>query len=372
MILGPRGITQKQLETKSGCKISIRGKGSSKQKRMEYDSDEPLHVLIQGDTDENLEKGGDLVEKMLRGDIEGGEGDEIKKNQLMQLAAIQGTLRDDWCDNCGEKGHRVWACPNKSTSWRKVEVVCAICKDRSHPTSDCPQKKIMQNNPGNMFQEYSKFMDIVDGGGKGSTTDARTSNTSFLTNTTKPILPLMFGTQTYAGNTFMTNALNQMVATPKDDMFSANKNLSYGNQAANSTTAQLPQFSMPQFKQNQNSNNTNNSNMAPNPAHFISAYSMNPNLSHFLPPHLYNPNYQATAITVTNVGPNTPSPYGVSTQQQTTPFNAGFMNFGTQPLPGVLPNPQPFMVGFPQSNLGGSPNITLPNPKLIIPQNPKS
>jgi len=143
MILGPRGITQKQLETKSGCKISIRGKGSSKQKRMEYDSDEPLHVLIQGDTDENLEKkGGDLVEKMLRGDIEGGEGDEIKKNQLMQLAAIQGTLRDDWCDNCGEKGHRVWACPNKSTSWRKVEVVCAICKDRSHPTSDCPQKKL--------------------------------------------------------------------------------------------------------------------------------------------------------------------------------------------------------------------------------------
>ena len=30
MILGPRGVTQKQLETKSGCKISIRGKGSSK------------------------------------------------------------------------------------------------------------------------------------------------------------------------------------------------------------------------------------------------------------------------------------------------------------------------------------------------------
>ena len=44
----------------------------------------------------------------------------------MQLAAIQGllllfinklnilgTLRDDWCGNCGEKGHSAWACLNK-------------------------------------------------------------------------------------------------------------------------------------------------------------------------------------------------------------------------------------------------------------------
>ena len=30
MIIGPRGTTQKMLEQKSGCKISIRGKGSSK------------------------------------------------------------------------------------------------------------------------------------------------------------------------------------------------------------------------------------------------------------------------------------------------------------------------------------------------------
>ena len=30
MIIGPRGTTQKSLEQKSGCKISIRGKGSTK------------------------------------------------------------------------------------------------------------------------------------------------------------------------------------------------------------------------------------------------------------------------------------------------------------------------------------------------------
>jgi len=54
MVLGPKGTTQKALEGKTGCKISVRGKGSSKQKRMEYDSDEKLHVLIQGDTDEQV------------------------------------------------------------------------------------------------------------------------------------------------------------------------------------------------------------------------------------------------------------------------------------------------------------------------------
>ncbi len=32
---------------------------------------------------------------------------------MLALAAINGTLRDDFCENCGEKGHRVWACPNK-------------------------------------------------------------------------------------------------------------------------------------------------------------------------------------------------------------------------------------------------------------------
>lgn len=30
LVLGPKGVTQKALEGKTGCKISVRGKGSSK------------------------------------------------------------------------------------------------------------------------------------------------------------------------------------------------------------------------------------------------------------------------------------------------------------------------------------------------------
>jgi splicing factor 1 len=67
------------LESKTGCKISIRGKGASKTKRVELDSDDKLHVLIQAETDENLEKGINMVEKILRGEDE----DELKRNQRL-------------------------------------------------------------------------------------------------------------------------------------------------------------------------------------------------------------------------------------------------------------------------------------------------
>ncbi|CAG7672474.1 unnamed protein product [Allacma fusca] len=57
-ILGPRGMTAKQLEQETGCKIMVRGKGSMRDKKK-------------------------------------AEGeDELKKRQLMELAIINGTYRD--------------------------------------------------------------------------------------------------------------------------------------------------------------------------------------------------------------------------------------------------------------------------------------
>lgn len=54
MILGPRGMTQKELEQSTGCKICIRGKGASQHKRIQVDDDEDLHVHISGDNDANV------------------------------------------------------------------------------------------------------------------------------------------------------------------------------------------------------------------------------------------------------------------------------------------------------------------------------
>merc|ERR1711953_121681 len=89
-ILGPRGMTTKQLEQETGCKIMDRGKPN-----WEHLNDE-LHVLITVEDTENrakmkLQRAVDEVRKLLT--VAEGE-DELKKRQLMELAIINGTYRD--------------------------------------------------------------------------------------------------------------------------------------------------------------------------------------------------------------------------------------------------------------------------------------
>lgn len=105
-ILGPRGMTAKQLEQETGCKIMVRGKGSMRDKakeeqmkgkpNWEHLSDE-LHVLITVEDSKNraelkLKRAVEEIRKLL---VPAPEGeDELKKKQLMELAIINGTYRD--------------------------------------------------------------------------------------------------------------------------------------------------------------------------------------------------------------------------------------------------------------------------------------
>uniref|UniRef100_A0AC35GX76 K Homology domain-containing protein n=1 Tax=Panagrolaimus sp. PS1159 TaxID=55785 RepID=A0AC35GX76_9BILA len=101
-ILGPRGISVRQLEASSGCGILIRGKGSVKNAKREArlrsrntpgfeHLKEPLHVLItaegkdEAECDEKLDKCKRRIEKLLK-----PEYDEFKRSQLAQLAMING------------------------------------------------------------------------------------------------------------------------------------------------------------------------------------------------------------------------------------------------------------------------------------------
>jgi len=242
MVLGPKGTTQKALEGKTGCKISVRGKGSSKQKRMEYDSDEKLHVLIQGDTDEQVERGAEEVEKILRGDVV--EATEAQKAKNLQLVAVSSALGDEFCNNCGEPGHRSWNCPNKS-SFIRAAIKCAICGDRSHPTSDCPQKKTQNTGLGIGF-EFSQFMASLNSNNKKPGSQMSSDTTGFITNNNKPVLALTFGAggpmaypQANTFNTFQ-NAPNPMMnaniysqpAQPQRQQNQAVPNNMYGTQDA--------------------------------------------------------------------------------------------------------------------------------------------
>jgi splicing factor 1 len=147
LIIGPRGNTQKELEQKSGAKISIRGKGSVKDgskgrpSKQVVDEDLDLHVHITGDTDEQVAIAVKLVTDILSPSEE--DLNAHKQKQLKELALINGTFKeDDYCPICGEKGHRQWECPHRAKTYKASGVKCSICGDLSHPTRDCPLKQV--------------------------------------------------------------------------------------------------------------------------------------------------------------------------------------------------------------------------------------
>mmetsp|Transcript_3113 Transcript_3113/g.4530 ORF Transcript_3113/g.4530 Transcript_3113/m.4530 type:complete len:713 (-) Transcript_3113:2635-4773(-) len=182
LIIGPRGKTQKEMENKTGCKIAIRGKGSVKEgargrrdgKMMEGD-DEPLHVVITGDNQANVDAAADMINDMLV--VIDDDKNVHKQQQLRELALLNGTLKDDeYCPICAEKGHRAFECPKRfSMSKNAISVRCAICGDTSHPTRDCRQKAANGESAADAVKaekeldsDYLAFMNELDGKPAGS------------------------------------------------------------------------------------------------------------------------------------------------------------------------------------------------------------
>ncbi|KDP22445.1 hypothetical protein JCGZ_26276 [Jatropha curcas] len=166
LIIGPRGNTQKRMERETGAKIVIRGKGSVKEGRLQQKRDlkpdpsenEDLHVLVEAETQEALDAAAGMVEKLLQPVDE--VLNEHKRQQLRELAALNGTIRDEeYCRLCGEPGHRQYACPSRTTTF-KSDVLCKICGDGGHPTIDCPVKGTTGKK---MDDEYQNFLAELGG-----------------------------------------------------------------------------------------------------------------------------------------------------------------------------------------------------------------
>lgn len=116
------------METESGAKIAIRGKGSVKEGKGRSDAahasnqEEDLHCLVMAETEEKVNKAKKLIHNVVEtvshshvlklnvraltyyqaASIPEGQN-ELKRNQLRELAALNGTLRDDEnqaCQNC--------------------------------------------------------------------------------------------------------------------------------------------------------------------------------------------------------------------------------------------------------------------------------
>jgi splicing factor 1 len=160
LILGPRGNTQKRMEREFGCKIVIRGRGSIKGGKKPNQvpnpaDDESLHVLVMADNDVQLERVCRMINELLVPVDE--TKNELKRQQLQELAVINGTLRTTMFQTAGES----------IQTWERAQVRCEICGDASHPTSDCTFKAgdipLPDNKKEALISEYEKFLAEIGG-----------------------------------------------------------------------------------------------------------------------------------------------------------------------------------------------------------------
>lgn len=153
LLLGPRGNTLKRLQLESKCKIAIRGRGSVKEGKSAGDlpdgalnMEDPLHCLIIGDSEDKTYKGVKLCQGVVIKAVTSPEGqNDLKRNQLRDLAELNGTLREDNtpCSICGLQGHKKYDCPERESFANKV--VCHRCGQPGHITRDC-QSQIPQSS----------------------------------------------------------------------------------------------------------------------------------------------------------------------------------------------------------------------------------
>ncbi|KAF6141346.1 hypothetical protein GIB67_008523 [Kingdonia uniflora] len=106
-LLGPRGNSLKRVEASTDCRVLIRGHGSIKDPNREelmrgkpgYEHlDEPLHILVEAELpleiiDAHLLQAREILHDLLRPMDE--SQDFFKKQQLRELAMLNGTLRDE-------------------------------------------------------------------------------------------------------------------------------------------------------------------------------------------------------------------------------------------------------------------------------------
>ncbi|CAO3652729.1 unnamed protein product [Cunninghamella blakesleeana] len=148
LLIGPRGKTLKSMEQESGAKISIRGRGSVKEGKSRTDAaansaqEEDLHCLVMADSEDKIRKAVKQIEKIIETSASTPEGqNELKRTQLRELAALNGTLRDDenqTCLNCGSSGHRRYECPERQNF--TANLTCRICGGHGHIAKDCNQR----------------------------------------------------------------------------------------------------------------------------------------------------------------------------------------------------------------------------------------
>ncbi|RPB04726.1 hypothetical protein L873DRAFT_1799138 [Choiromyces venosus 120613-1] len=172
LLIGPRRHTLKRIEKESGAKVAIRSKGSIKEGKggsdlaLASDQDENLHCLIISPNPDFILKAKKIINEIIETAASTPEtSNTLKRNQLRELASLNGTLRDDegkTCSNCDVIGHCRYDCA-KETNYT-AGVICRVCSNVGHFSRDCMdhprgrdwRDKIVNSNSGD--HEYEEFM----------------------------------------------------------------------------------------------------------------------------------------------------------------------------------------------------------------------
>ncbi|XP_051153230.1 splicing factor 1-like [Leptopilina boulardi] len=156
LLIGPRGNTLKSMEKETGAKIIIRGKGSVKEGKVGRKDgqplpgeDEPLHAYITANNLDAVKKAVERIHEIIRQGVEVPEGqNDLRRNQLRELALLNGTLRENdgpRCTNCGASDHKSWLCPDKPNVTNNI--VCSSCGGAGHIARDCRSKRPGMGGP---------------------------------------------------------------------------------------------------------------------------------------------------------------------------------------------------------------------------------
>ncbi|KAL4450593.1 hypothetical protein ABPG77_000949 [Micractinium sp. CCAP 211/92] len=205
LIIGPRGNTQKRMQSETNTKIAIRGRGSVKEgaardPKYDYGEEEELHVLITGDRQEDVDAAAAMIERLLQPLDE--EMNEHKKLQLRELAALNGTLKDEQhCYICGESGHQQSECPKNAVD------VYRLPDQLQSKVDEMYAKDVARMNPGEavkMDSEYKSFLAEL-GGAQPHTMDVAPQRPP---GRTRPGDDLPDSCKLYVGNLSQASAVN--------------------------------------------------------------------------------------------------------------------------------------------------------------------
>jgi splicing factor 1 len=138
LLIGPRGNTLKMLEKDTNAKIIIRGKGSIKENKIGRSAgqplpgeDEPLHAYITGATPEVVALACEKIREIIKQGIEVPETmNDLRRQQLRELALINGTLREN------DSLNKLKLLQTAQTIVTNT-IICGLCGSAGHITSDC-------------------------------------------------------------------------------------------------------------------------------------------------------------------------------------------------------------------------------------------